>query len=125
MIELDFAKLDGLIPAIVQEYNSNKVLMVGFMNKDAWKKTLLTRKAHFFSRTRKKLWLKGETSRNFQVVKQIFVGCQLDSVLLKVKQTGKSACHEGYKTCFFRKLEKNDLKVIAKKISEPKKMYGR
>ena len=121
MIELDFAKLKGLVPAVIQEYKTNEILMIAFMNKEAWEKTLASGKVHFFSRTRKKLWLKGETSGNFQLVKEIFLGCELDSVLLKVEQIGKSACHEGYKSCFFRKLENNELKVVAKKLSDSKK----
>ncbi len=123
MVKLDFTKLNGLIPAVIQECTTNEILMVAFMNKEAWEKTLATGKVHFFSRTRKKLWLKGETSGNFQLVKEILIGCELDSVLLKVEQVGKSACHKGYKSCFFRKLENNKLKVITEKISVSKKMF--
>ncbi len=124
MVELDFGKFSGLIPAVVQDYTTNEVLMVAFMNKEAFEKTLELKKSHFFSRSRKKLWLKGETSGNVQLVKEIFVGCELDSVLLKVEQVGEAACHEGYKSCFFRKLDNGELKVVAKRIFDPKKVYG-
>jgi len=125
MVELDFAKLDGLVPAIIQDQKTNEVLMVAFMNKEAWEKTLKTGKVHFFSRTRNKLWLKGETSGNCQIVKEIFVGCELDSVLIKIEQIGGAACHEGYKSCFFRKFDKKNLKVVQERVFDPKKVYGK
>ena len=115
--------MNGLIPAIIQDYKTSEVLMVGFMNKEAWEKTLATGKSNFFSRSRNKSWLKGETSGNVQIVKEIFVGCELDSVLLKVEQIGEATCHEGYKSCFFRKFDNGDLKIIAKRIFDPKTVY--
>ena len=123
-IKLDFEKQGGLIPAIVQDYKTKEVLMLAFMNKEAWRKTLNTGKAHYWSRTRKKLWLKGETSGNFQLVKEILIDCDNDTILLKVQQIGEAACHTGYKSCFYRKLEKNKLKIIKKKkLFDPKKRY--
>ena len=119
---LNFEKMNGLIPAIVQDYKTNKVLMLGFMNKEAWQKTLETKKATFFSRSRNRLWIKGETSGNFQLVKEILIDCDKDAILLKVEQIG-GACHEGYKSCFFRKLENNELKIIEKRIFDPKEVY--
>ena len=119
---LNFEKMNGLIPAIVQDYKTNKVLMLGFMNKEAWQKTLETKKATFFSRSRNRLWIKGETSGNFQLIKEIFIDCDKDAILLKVEQIG-GACHEGYKSCFFRKLENNELKIIEKRIFDPKEVY--
>lgn len=102
--QLNWEKLDGLIPVITQEYKSNKVLMLGFMNKEALKKTLKERKVTYFSRVRKKLWTKGEKSGNFQLVKEIFLDCDNDTLLIKVEQIG-NVCHTGNKTCFFRKIK--------------------
>jgi phosphoribosyl-AMP cyclohydrolase len=123
MIELDFKKMDGLIPAVAQDYKTGEVLMLAFMNEESWKKTLESGKACYYSRSRNKLWLKGETSGNFQIVKEILVDCDNDSLLLKVEQIGDAACHEGYKSCFFRKLEKGKLKTIGKRIFNPKEVY--
>ncbi len=123
---LDFSKLDGLVPAIIQDYKTNEVLMVGFMNEEAWKKTLETRKAHYYSRSRNKLWMKGEESGNIQEVKQILVDCDDDTVLLKVKQVGDAACHTGYRTCFYRELEENGtFKTVSTKIFNPEEKYGK
>lgn len=121
----DFAKLGGLIPAIVQDIEDNEVLMLAFMNEKAWEKTLATGKAHFFSRTRNKLWMKGEESGNVQEVKQILVDCDEDTVLLKVKQIGDAACHTGYRSCFYRKLENDTFKIVSKKVFIPKEKYGK
>ncbi len=119
---LNFEKMNGLIPAIVQDCKTNKVLMLGFMSKEAWQKTQKTGKATFFSRTRNRLWTKGEISGNSQIIKEILVDCDNDAVLLRVEQRG-GACHEGYKSCFFRKLEDNELKIIEKQIFDPKEVY--
>ncbi len=113
---------DGLIPVIVQDIKSNKVLMLAYMNAEAFKKTLETQKAHFFSRSRNKLWLKGESSGHYQFVKEIYVDCDEDTLLLKVEQIG-GACHKGYYSCFYRRLEDKQWKIIDKKIFEPKKVY--
>ncbi|MBW2980641.1 phosphoribosyl-AMP cyclohydrolase [Candidatus Woesearchaeota archaeon] len=119
----NFKKLKGLIPAITQDFKTGKVLMLGFMNEAAWKKTLKTGKATYYSRTRNKLWTKGEESGNVQLVKEIFVDCDEDTVLLKVKQVGNASCHEGYESCFFRKLKNGKLKIIGKKVFDPKEVY--
>ena len=92
----------GLIPAIIQDYKNNEVLMVAYMNKQALRKTISTRKAHFYSRSRKKLWLKGESSGNIQSVKDIYFDCDMDCLLIKVSQK-VAACHIGYRSCFYRK----------------------
>ena len=97
-IKLNFDKLDGLIPAVVQDYQSGEVLMVGFMNAQAWKTTLNTGKATFFSRSRNTLWTKGLTSGNVQLVKEIRIDCDADTVLLKVEQVGCAACHTGHRS---------------------------
>lgn len=122
MIKLDFEKMGGIIPAIVQDYKTNEVLMLAFMNEEAWERTLETGLAHYYSRTRKCLWQKGKSSGHIQKVKEIYVDCDKDTVLLKVEQIG-AACHTGYRSCFYRKLEGNDLKIVAEKVFEPEEVY--
>lgn len=103
---LDFSKLNGLIPAIAQDFRTGEVLMLAFMNEAAWMKTLSTGRATYYSRTRKKLWVKGETSGNIQDVVEIRIDCDADTVLLMVDQKGGSACHTGNRSCFYRSLDK-------------------
>jgi len=114
----------GLIPAVIQDYKNNEVLMVAFMNGEAIRKTLSTGKAHFYSRSRKKLWLKGETSGHIQKVKEIRFDCDADCILVKVQQIG-GACHTGYRSCFYRKLKdkKGNIRVSGKKMFDPEKVY--
>ncbi len=95
----------GLIPTIVQDVNSNDVLMMAYMNRISLEKTIETGKTHFWSRSRQKYWMKGETSGNVQIVKEILYDCDADTLLVKVEQTGSGACHTGERTCFFRKIE--------------------
>lgn len=116
-------KGEDLIMAISQDYETLEVLMVAYMNNEALNKTLETGKVHYWSTSRNKIWLKGESSNHVQKVKEIFVDCDLDAVLIKVKQEG-GACHEGYYSCFFRKIEDYDLKIIKEKVFEPDKIYG-
>ncbi len=124
MIELNFAKLaDGLIPAIVQDYKTNEVLMLAYINREAWEETLKTGKAHYWSRSRQKLWLKGESSGHVQIIHEILVDCDDDTVVYKVEQIGGAACHTGYSTCFFRKVEGERLVVEGKKVFDPEKVY--
>ena len=125
MIALDFNKMDGLIPAIVQDYKTGQVLMLGFMNREAWETTLSSGKATFFSRTRQSLWVKGQTSGNIQLVKEIRIDCDDDTVLLKVEQVGGAACHTGYKSCFFKKIEDGSVKVVGKQVFDPKEVYNK
>ncbi len=101
MIEIDFKKGDGLIPVIIQDASTNEVLMLGYMNRESWEKTLETKKASFWSRSRKKIWVKGETSGNFQEIKEICLDCDGDTLLLKVDQIGGAACHTGFRSCFY------------------------
>ena len=123
-IELDFSKMNGLVPAVCQDFKTGKVLMVAFMNKESFEKTLKEGKACYYSRSRKKLWLKGEESGNFQIVKEILIDCDNDCVLLKVKQVGNAACHTGYESCFFKKILKNGkIRVVGKKVFDPEKVY--
>ena len=104
-MKIDFEKLNGLVPAIVQDSKTGKVLMLGFMNKESFKKTVKMQKATFWSRSRKQLWTKGETSGNFLNIKEIWLDCDNDTLLLKVKPVGPT-CHTGKESCFFRKVKK-------------------
>ncbi len=125
MVCPDFEKMGGLVPVIVQDWKSGEVLMLAYMNKEAWEKTLETGKAHYFSRSRRKIWLKGESSGHIQVVKEIYLDCDQDTVLLKIEQIGGAACHKGYKSCFYRRLEGDKLIVVGKKIFDPEVVYGK
>ena len=120
---LDFDKAGGLVPAVAQDAETGEVLMLAWMNREAFEETVRTGRAVYFSRSRNKLWRKGEESGHFQEVRGVFIDCDADTVLLKVKQIGGAACHEGYKSCFFRQLEGNELKVIAERIFDPKAVY--
>jgi phosphoribosyl-AMP cyclohydrolase len=115
---------NGLIPAIVQDSASGEVLMMAWMNRDSLQRTVETGKTHFFSRSRNKLWLKGETSGHTQAVKSISTDCDQDVLLVKVEQTG-AACHEGYYSCFFREYQAGgkDWKTVGKKLFEPEAVY--
>ena len=123
MVELDFKKGEGLVPAIVQDYRTKDVLMLAYMNKESWSKTLETGKATYWSRSRNTLWVKGETSGNLQLVKEIMIDCDSDTVLLKVEQVGGAACHTGYNTCFYRKLSDGKVDIIGKKIFNSEEVY--
>jgi phosphoribosyl-AMP cyclohydrolase len=123
MIELDFNKSGGLIPAIVQDHASGEVLMLAYMNTEAWKATLATRKATFWSRSRKELWVKGVTSGNLQYVKEIRIDCDKDTILLKVEQIGGAACHTGHRSCFYQKVENDALKIVGEPLFDPKEVY--
>src|SRR5215471_442157 len=107
----DFEKAGGLVAAIAQDADSGQVLMIAWMNREAWEETLRSKRAVYYSRSRGKLWRKGEESGHVQEVREVYVDCDADAVLLKVKQIGGAACHEGYKSCFFRKVENGGLKV--------------
>src|ERR671929_207528 len=123
-MDLDFGKSDGLVTAVIQDASSGRVLMVGYMNEEAWRKTLATGFATFWSRSRKKLWLKGETSGHRLVVKEISTDCDRDAVLLKVEALGPGVCHEGYESCFFRRLENGEWKVADTRAYDPEGIYG-
>ncbi|OGQ11782.1 MAG: phosphoribosyl-AMP cyclohydrolase [Deltaproteobacteria bacterium RBG_19FT_COMBO_46_12] len=125
MIEIDFKKGDGLIPVIIQDASTHEVLMLGYMNREAWEKTVETGRASFWSRSRKKIWVKGETSGHYQEVKEIRLDCDGDTLLLKVDQIGGAACHTGFRSCFHQRYEKGEWKVFEKKIFDPKEVYGR
>jgi len=123
MIEPNFAKGDGLVPAIVQDAETKEVLMLAYMNRQSWEATLQTGKATYWSRSRKKLWLKGETSGHVQLVKAVFIDCDDDTILLQVEQLGGAACHTGHKSCFYRKLSGKDFVVVGEKIFNPEEVY--
>jgi phosphoribosyl-AMP cyclohydrolase len=125
MIKLDFEKTGGLIPAIVQDHTSGEVLMLAYMNRDAWNATLSTGKATYYSRSRQTLWVKGETSGNLQRVKEIRVDCDDDTVLLKIEQLGLAACHTGHRSCFHKKVEDGSVAVVGKPLFDPKEVYQR
>lgn len=121
---IDFSKGNGLVPAIVQDAETGDVLMLGYMNEASLKKTVETGRACFYSRSRGKLWAKGETSGHVQNVRELLVDCDRDTVLLKVEQVGGAACHEGYRSCFFRELKEGELKVVAERVFDPREVYG-
>jgi phosphoribosyl-AMP cyclohydrolase len=123
MIEPNFAKGDGLIPTIVQDAETKEILMLAYMNRQSWEMTLKTGKATYWSRSRQELWVKGETSGHFQLLLAVFIDCDNDSILLQVKQLGGAACHTGYKSCFYRKLEGDDFVVVGEKIFNPQEIY--
>lgn len=124
MISLNFAKSEsGLLPAIAQDAATGEVLMLAYINRESWEKTLATGKAHYWSRSRNTIWLKGETSGHVQLVKEIRVDCDEDTVVFKVEQLGNAACHKGYRSCFFRRVDDGSLAVIGERIFDPEKVY--
>lgn len=125
MQEPDFEKRGGLVTAIAQDAASGEVLMVAYMNREAWQKTLATGTACYYSTSRQKLWLKGETSGHTQQVHEIRVDCDADAILLKVTQRGGAACHEGFKSCFFRRVDGDAWIVVADRVVDPDQVYGK
>ena len=125
MLKLDFDKLGGLIPAIIQDHRTGEVLMLGFMNEESWNQTLSEGAVVFYSRSRKKLWKKGETSGHVQIVKEIRVDCDDDTLLIRVEQVGGAACHTGHRTCFFRRLDGDALVQEGQLVFDPKDVYGK
>jgi phosphoribosyl-AMP cyclohydrolase len=123
-MDLDFSKLNGLITAVIQDHVTGRVLMVGFMNEDAFRNTVETGYATFYSRSRNKLWLKGETSGHRLVVKEISTDCDQDALLLRVEALGPGVCHEGYQSCFFRRLEHGAWVESEQRAYDPAEVYG-
>ena len=119
----NFSKGDGLVPTIAQDYKTGRVLMMAYMNEESYNETLKLGYAVYYSRSRQKLWRKGEESGNVQKVHEILIDCDCDTLLLKVDQVGGSACHEGYPSCFFRKLEGSDYVVCDERVFDPQKVY--
>lgn len=119
----DFSKSGGLIAAVAQDAETGEVLMLAWMNEEAWNKTLETGMVHYWSRSRKSLWLKGETSGNVQKVRSIRLDCDGDAVLLQIEQIGGAACHEGYRSCFSRELRDGKVVRCSELIFDPKEVY--
>jgi len=114
----------GLIPAIVQDYEDGQILMLAYMNAESLEKTIATGKTCFWHRSQGRLWTKGEKSGHFQEVKEIFLDCDGDTLLVKVKQLGDAACHTGYRSCFFRKVnKKGEYDIVGEKVFDPSKVY--
>ncbi len=123
MIEIDFEKGSGLVPVVVQDADTGEVLMLAYMNREAWLKTRQTGKATYWSRSRNELWVKGETSGNTQLVEEILLDCDSDTILLKVRQIGGAACHTGYRSCFYRRVVNEKTEVIGERIFKPEDVY--
>jgi phosphoribosyl-AMP cyclohydrolase len=123
MISLDFSKLGGLVPAVAQDHATGEVLMLGFMNREAWEATLKTGRATYYSRSRKTLWVKGETSGKVQIVKEIRIDCDDDAVLLRIEQAGAAACHTGHRSCFHKRVEQGSVQIVGKPVFDPKEVY--
>ena len=123
MIEIDFKKGEGLLPVIIQDATTGEVLMLGYMNREAWETTLKTKRASFWSRSRQKLWIKGETSGHFQEIKEIYLDCDGDTLLLKVNQIGGAACHTGFRSCFHRQYDEGNWKIAGDRVFDPKEVY--
>ena len=119
----DFGKCDGLLPVIAQDDTTGDVLMMAWMNEEAYDETLKTGRVVYFSRSRNKLWRKGEESGNVQMVKSIFIDCDRDTLLIRVEQIGGAACHEGYKSCFFRQIMPDGVQVVGERVFDPKEVY--
>ena len=126
MVRLDFAKTGGLIPALAQDYRTGDVLMLAYMNKEAWEATLKTGVATYYSRSRRELWIKGQTSGHQQIVKEIRIDCDADSVLLKVEQIGGAACHTGHRSCFHKKVTADRaIEIIGEPVFNPEEVYSK
>ena len=125
MIKLDFNKTGGLVPAIAQDYQTGEILMLAYMNPDAFNATLSTGKATYYSRSRQTLWVKGETSGNMQLIKEIWIDCDDDTVLLKVEQLGGAACHTGHRKCFYKKIEDGSIRIMGEPIFDPREVYDK
>jgi phosphoribosyl-AMP cyclohydrolase len=125
MLKLDFNKTGGLVPAIVQDFQTGEILMLAYMNPDAFNATLSTGKATYYSRSRQTLWVKGETSGNIQLIKEIRIDCDDDTVLLKVEQLGGAACHTGHRSCFYKKIEDGSIRIMDEPIFDPREVYNK
>lgn len=123
MIELKFKERGGLLPVIAQDFVSGEILMQAFINEEAWKETLETGRAVYFSRSRNKLWRKGEESGNVQIIKDILVDCDFDSVIFKIEQIGGAACHTGHRSCYFRRVQGDSLVECGEIVFDPEKVY--
>ena len=123
-MDLNFQKSDGLVTAVIQDHVTGRVLMVGYMNEEAFRKTVETGFTTFYSRSRRKLWLKGETSGHRLIVKEISTDCDQDALLIRVEAQGPGVCHEGYRSCFYRRLDDGQWQVSEERAYDPKTVYG-
>ncbi|OQX62208.1 MAG: phosphoribosyl-AMP cyclohydrolase [Desulfococcus sp. 4484_241] len=124
MVNLDFEKGGGLLPVITQDHETGEVLMLAYINREAWQATLDSGKATYYSRSRNKLWVKGESSGNVQLVKEIRIDCDRDTVLFRVEQVGGAACHHGYRSCFYTKVTKDGgTEITQKRVFDPEEVY--
>lgn len=120
---IDFIKGNGLVPAIIQDFQDGEVLMLGYMNKEALDLSIKTGLVHYWSRSKKRIWQKGETSGHVQHIREIRIDCDSDTLLIKVVQKGDAACHEGYKSCFFRRIEDDKAIIDQTQIFDPSEKY--
>jgi phosphoribosyl-AMP cyclohydrolase len=123
MFEPDFNKGNGIVPAIVQDFQTSEVLMLAYVNRDSWRMTLETGKATYWSRSRNTLWVKGDTSGNVQLIREILVDCDSDTLLFKVEQIGGAACHAGYRSCFYRRISGGKEEIVGERIFDPEDVY--
>lgn len=123
-MNLNYSKLNGILPAVIQEASTGRVLMVGFMNAEAFRRTVETGNVTFFSRSKERLWVKGETSGHRLLVREIAVDCDEDSVLVRVEALGPGVCHRGYKSCFYRQLQNGEWREGEAAVYDPKTIYG-
>ena len=124
-IKLDFAKCGGLIPAIAQDHKTNEILMMAYINAESWQETIKSGYATYYSRSRQQLWKKGESSGHLQIVKEILVDCDLDTVIFKIEQLGPGACHTGHRSCFYRKVENGELSEVEETVFDADKVYSK
>lgn len=122
--QLAFDKLGGIVPAVVQDAESGEVLMQAFMNREAWETTLREGIVHYFSRSKGRIWKKGERSGNIQRVVEVWIDCDDDSVLLKVRQEGGAACHTGFRTCYHRRVDPDGVTSVGQPLFNPAQVYG-
>jgi phosphoribosyl-AMP cyclohydrolase len=124
--QLDFSKdPNGLIPAIAQDWQTGEVLMLAYINELSWNETLKTGKGTYWSRSRQELWCKGDTSGNVQIIKDILIDCDQDTVIFKIDQIGDAACHKGYRSCFFRSIKEDGCKIVSEKVFNPEDVYNK
>jgi len=121
--KIDFGKGNGIAPVIVQDFETGDVLMLAYMNDEAFKLTQTTGNAHYWSRSKNRIWKKGESSGHLQIIKEIYLDCDSDTILLKVNQIGEAACHEGYRSCFFRRIEGDEFIIETKPLFNPSDIY--
>jgi phosphoribosyl-AMP cyclohydrolase len=124
VIDLAFDKEGGLVPAIAQDAETSEILMLGYLSPESWRRTLESGIAHYHSRSRNRIWKKGESSGNVQEVREIRVDCDADCVLLKVRQVGEAACHTGYRSCFYRVVRGDTLEIDGSRVFDPEDVYG-